>query len=1336
MNAQILLVFCIGEKGQGRLVASISKGKPDVFSGELCFRQPINFMDAADLLGGKFVYPKDIEEHGFMINQHVEEKAFLWYKNSDGSFGIHIKFSNVYVWNGKYGLGCFSVNSIRGIVEYLGRDSGDYRISLEGNFQLDEYNAALSVSLAMGGTDIPTVIALSFKKDIGLPGFIDSVSGVNDYESLPLPEAYAKPESAFGMAAVLNLTEQTFFLSGKYRAKSGAAASLLLYFSKQEEGYAWLMAAQLANFSLSDISSALEDADRFLGLDNVTATMILSNMEQEISGLREVLPVSDIGSVQKGLTFQIELELSDGFLKEALDIQGSCKLAGYIPKDKDKAITLSGHTDKVVFLQFLELTEIGIYLEKNSGDGFFSFSLKGNVGFAFPELKLSDIRAEITVEENKTDKKVILKGEVGEPIENPLGIPDTTLEQLIFYAISQKSIPNGKVQAGDKAQTTEQIYLQGGVEIADILLRARIYFVQRRPAVVDIMIDGNQKLSISAFVSKYFNFAWPDILDIQLYDGRIWYCSEEAVLDGVVYNAGFHARVNTRLFFFPEFTFFIDIDNKDELKTGVRINNAVELAFLKFYTKEANVECGPEVSLEITGHEAAFNLSTYVSIFSEEIGEVGISVKKERMEGIFRFPAYLPISGEIKFFIDDKGVSMEEFQIGQFKEMDFKLPKMEFGDGKCKIKVLSEPKIKTVPEVESKDFIMDEQRLGIIFDVTIRIKSETSFSQDGGDDVVTLPFKDLSLEVNKNDISSLTFDSFMEILGENIVDIVDKMFEQVINGEVFNDVLTEEGMKKLVKFLTIEGVSWGINELISYLVCQGLKKALADALVSALTGIGQTMWEGLGYLLMLGGLFGVVINGIYTAGKRVPDRNDDEPEKNPATPDLPEVIFQEEKLVIRWNACDRADGYYPIVSRLLTGQQEQNQTINLVLGVCKDTTYEIAGSDEESLYQASYGFEYRIKIYAWNDDGAATSEESAIYLLQRPKGLKVRYLCEKKSLYITWDKVERAGEYEVERLWYEQGVEKRETLTYAADTNEAFYDNIEPDQGIGIFVRGKAENVIGPGISIESFYLYDLQAPSDVQGYGTDDGIALEWKQVLYADRYRISCFDDSGREISVPESCETQTIICADYLQENVCYTMRIQSATEEIEGRISEEIRVLWRQLPIPEILEVICGEDGLLLFVLAADNVKYRQIVYPDGRVILLDEQQMACEWDIGENARVRIIERARQGKWSREISLKPMQTPQDMKISLQGEVLRVEWKDMGEEFVYGIEILAGDYHQKEELFEGTLWQTDISTLPDDGNGFIRVCLYAIDREDTRRRSDSAECSIDRYNSCDII
>lgn len=1339
MNAQILLVFQIGENGQGRLAADILDGKPDRFFGELSFGQTMNFMQVAELFSAKFAYPEDLGRHGFRTDQNVEGRAEVWYRISDGSFGMVVCFTED--WHGRYGAGNFGVEGITGRVEYLAKEDGKCLFSLHGKFRLGTYRADMTLSLSSGNADFPTVLSLAFmrtEEDISLPELIESISGTGSYETIPVPEDYVKPEQASGLNATLNLTNQTFLLAGNYQMKRGAEASIAIGFcaqtsdtsdgngqaanrvsgnpvqedTGQEPKYIWWMRAQLKNFRLSDISSALEGVDRFLALDDVSAAVILSNAEQEIPMTEENFFHGEIGTVHRGLTFQIDLRLCDGYLNEVLAIPDGCSISGYIPKDKEQAIVLSGHGDKITFLQFLTLTKVEIALQKNAKEKTFSFSGGGDLKLDFPKLSMPRIHVTISFEENQESERVTLSGEVGEAVDSPLGIPHTRLEQLVFTAVSES------LKQKATTEKRERIYFRGKAEIGEIEVAAIIYFADRQPVVVELVIGEEQRLSISGLVRKYFDFEWLTILDIQLYNGRIWYCIKNATIGQTEYQNGFHAQLDTKLFCLPEFTLSVDIEPGKELRAEARLKKAAELAFLKFYTKKEDREYGPQVTIQAAKGRQLFIVVTCITIFSVEMGEVRIIVGKERMEGKFCFPDNLPITGEVSFYVDENGLSLGECGIGRLPKMDFDLPKMEFGNGGCKVRVLDGISFKTVPEVKSREFIMDDFELRAAFDLTLRIKSESSFSEEGGDDFVALSFRDLELRADKEAFHEFTFDTFLEILGKNIANLVLRTAEQIITGQVFEDVLTKEGIKNIAKFLSIAGLTWAINEVVNYLVCVGMKEALAAAFVAALTGVQESLWEG----LALGGLLGVLgAGGTYTVERKAPKEDERDRQKNPQTPGAPAVFFQDEKLTVKWEACKGAQGYSPVVLR----KDPERQATNLVTGNSSHTIWEMGGSDEESLYLASYGFEYQIRIYAWNNEGSALGEETSIYLLKRPANLKIRYLCEKKSLCLTWGFVEKAEQYEVERLWHEQGGTRQEIVIYESHVKEVVYENQEPYQTIEVFVRGKAANVSGPAAESGKLYLYDLKPPEKIDGYDTDDGIRLEWTQVPYADRYRIICLDGAGREIKVSICRETQMMIEAERLEENVCYRVQIQPMNEEIEGWISKEVQVLWRFLPVPEIQELVCGEDGVMTVVLVSDNARYRQMVYPDGRVVVLDEQPLSCEWDIGEEAKVRLVDRARQGKWSEPISLQPVRPPEGVQAFIKEDILYVRWKETGDACLYGIEIVIGNDRRVEEMLAVTSWQTDISQMPPEES--VRVCLYAIDRADTRRRSVSVEVGI---------
>lgn len=1373
MNAQLLLEFTIKDKARARLSADIFDEKLDRFSGELCFNPDMDwdFKLAAELFDGKFEYPEDLENNGFKTNRNIEAKAAFRYQRLDGSYGIAVRYTQK-IWEGTYGKGKFSVVDIKGCIKYTGTDK-KYAFGLEGKFSMGEYSAGASLSL--GSTkDVPTVLKLTYEHNandadaISLPNFIDSISDSVGYNALEVPSDFTRPSSAFKLNAVLNLTEKTFFLAGKYQFESGAHASAVLYFSKQEQKYEWWMGisiqmrdssqpdssasdSTLSSFSLSDISSALEDVERFLGLKDMKATVILSSAVlkiQEIQKIQKIQQTEDIqetqgdvyiGNIEEikaGLTFRIGLSLRDGFLKEVLRIE-ECSISGHIPRDKNGEIKLCGSGKRIEFLGFLILENIIVDLKKESGKPAFSFHAEGDIRWNFEKLNLPKARMKIYMEENAQKKEVILEGEVGE-VENPLGIPATTLEELMFHASSVKYPDRDASKQQGISEKVNKFYFSGAVIIGELRLSAFIYFENRSPAVVVLKIDTEKKLSISSLADKYLGFKWTEILNIKLYDGKIWYnptgetVSADAPDSDVpdsdtpgVYSPGFHAQVYTQISFLPpvKIDIGIDTDNKKRLQAAACFQDVVKFSFIKLYTKTGNEVHGPELSIDVTRSTKTFELKSCISIFDHDTGEVSIRARKESFELTYNFPDSLPIRGELTLVFDEKGVHIEKCPIFELDMLDIQLPETDFGSlsgSQCKIQIIKPPRVRVVPDIDSHGISFTSTELILTFDFIIRLRSEMSFG-DGGEDIVTLLFKDktISLGVDEVEVSEFSFKSFAKWIGSNVERLFKDMAKDVISGEVFSEVLTEEGMKKLIKFLLIEGGTWLVNEFVSYLVCQGLEELLADALAAAMTSATEKLWEGLGYVLALGGVLCTVIGGMVTVGQKLP--NEDDPDKIPETPGIPTAWFENDMLIIEWDPCEGAEWYSPMVSRQ---PADNNERTDLVLGECKNLRLELEGRDEKDLCAASYGYTYYIKILAWNQYGTAIGGETSIYLLCRPTGINLHYLCEEKRLRITWDAVNRAEQYEVER-WYGEEEEDKETrISY---TNELTYDNLEPNRSVTIKLRGKTDGVIGPAAEPIEFYLYDLQAPSGIQAYGTDGGIVLEWAQVPYASGYHITCKENGNRDLDIPECGGTSLLIDAALLQENAGYTIGVRSMAKEIEGRLSEEVTVLWRLPPVPEIVELVCREDGLMVFVLMIDNVKSRQIVYPDGRVVVLDEQQIACEWSIEESARVRVLERARTGQWSEEISVRPLKAPQDMRLSLRDDKMCVEWKKTEENSIYGIEIWAGDCHRVEESIEGTSWQTDISKMPEEE--IIRVCLYAIDRTDTRRRSVAVEESLDR-------
>lgn len=1317
MNAQILLTFRLGDHGQGCLASSIQKGKPDIFSGVLHFAENIDFLGAAELFGGQFAYPKDLEQQGFLPAQKISSRAEVWYRISDSAFRITVSLENL--WSGNFGLGRFSVDQLKGSVSYLGNVKDVYQFSLDGTFHLSGYRAI--ASLALSNDQSQSVLSLYFDK-FSISAIVDNTVGAGAYLALPVPVNYQKPTEAVKVNAKLNLTDQTFLLQGSYQAAPGNGkepvkeefqnqnrneAQAALYFTKAPGKFTYWIGAELKNFTFTDISEALQGVDSFLGLQNAGAAVILSDMDQELTEVPSFLMIKGQRSVRRGLTFQIELEFSDSYLKKVIDLEGNCVLSGFIPQAQDEEIELSGSVETGVFLEFFKLSAVQVLIKRGGKEAErnnYLFQISGLLCLELSGLgNLPAFQALLKIERQGMYKKLLLKGGLAEGIREPLGIPKTTLDELCFY-VSTSSDAGGEEAA--------EIYFEGKATIAELQARAFILFDKRVPAVVKVEIQAQEELAISKLTEKYLDLQWPDLLDIRLTNGMIWYCKSNVTIGTETYLQGFHALVNTKIFSLPWLLLTVNI-NQGLLFASAQFTQMLDLSFISFSWEGS----GPKVSIEVGNGKSTFTLFTEVTVFTHLVGKVFITARKQYMEGVLTFPANFPLSSRVGFTWNQNGVSLNECPINGFSKMDFKIPKLNIKSGGCDFSTSKGFKFKTKPDVKSRGMLMDSEKLGVKFAVLLTVKSEAgAFSNDDSFDLV---FDNLSVSFQKDDFKSFTITTLITELGKNITSLVGSLFEQAISGQVFQDDLNEDNLKKIAKFLTMAGISWSVKKLVNYLICKQLKSMLAEAFAASLTSASESLWEGLGISLFLGGILGSMDqNGNFTTNKKAPKENKDDPKKNPGQPGVPGVCFDGNDLVVEWTPCENAKGYRPVVIRV-----EEERNTSLAVSESPITSCRIAGADEKNLYSAAYGFEYQVMIYAWNDTGAKTGPAAGIYLLKRPTGVAVRYQCETRQLSVSWNPLNKSESYvvEVER-------DGQETFSQTARQCSSSFLNFIPECQLSFRVRGARENVIGPWSLNAPLYLYDLKAPGTVTGFNTQEGITLAWEAVSHADGYRVSGQDQEGNRLPL-FSCKENTIIIEDgKLTEGRTYLFSVQAVAQWIEGKSSEAFLILRRFIPVLEILSLICGEDGILVFTFSDGTNTYIQMLSNDGIPIELGNQGAQCQWDFHENTcRGSLIEQGEIGPWSREISLIPINTPKEFALTVLGETLHGTWRQEKEEVFYGIELQGIGCQNIIEPISGTECDIDISKLQ-KGERYW-VFLYAVDSTDQRRKSNAVSASFEK-------
>lgn len=1329
MRAQILLKFSIGKQGQGCLAAEITEDRPELFTGEVLFAESPSFPEAVELLGGSMQYPQDLEKRGFDVRQTAALQAGLWLRMPDGSFGLTISFGQI--WRATYGQAEFAVTALKGQMRYAGREQGTYTYALTGEMVFAGCRAEARLSL--GSADVPTLLQLTAgsKNAFSLEALTDGITGDSGYRKIPLPDSYERPQQMFLATASLNLSEGSFLLRGEYQAaprKKGAAMLCFTANAQKKEGHAYCLMASVQGFTLADISPALQGADEFLGLSDVSAAVILANCDQTIPGLLaedegELLPA--VGSVRNGLTLQAKLRLSGTFLPGILSLKGVCMLAGYIPKENGKAVELAGRLERITFLEILTLSEVEVNLRK--GKGLFFLHMQGEIELSFEQLgKLPRFTASLTVERmQETDRgqtglwRVKLTGGLAEPLVHPLGIPGTAVEELGFTAISEE-------RSGGKEK---QLYFFGVVSVGGVSLDARILFADMKPAVVAISVAADKPISIKGLVETYTDWQWPKLLNIELSDGRIWYCRNTVTLREGQFEEGFHARVHTKISLLPTFVLSVSL-RESMLVASAQLEQPADFFFIRFSLKSADDEkvvSGPKLSIISCPSATVFTLSSDIELFSRKIANVAIEAKRDCLRGKLAFPKGFILPEELGFSLDKNGIHLDECSISGFDRLKFHIPEFKMGSPKCGLHMKEGFNLKVSPRVKSTGILMDGDTMGISYEFQLAIRSEAEAFRD--DPYVTLSFQNLSLKADKKDFKSFDFDCMIELVGKNIVSAAEKMFEQVVNGEFTGDKANQENLKKLAYLLTVEGATWAASELIDYLVCQGLKDALAKSFTAALTAAAETFWEGLGKGLgfSLGGIFLTeVAEGIFKVRKKSPGKGG----KKPVQPGTPALSFADNRLSIVWQACQGADNYLPVILR----QKENGESVGLTVGVCSSTSKEIRGTMEESPHLVTYGHTYQVQICAYNDNGMAEGPAASIYLPACPQWSSYFYDCAEETLHFAWRQIEKVTGYELELSWEAageneaggSGEEKRKVRRLAPSETAAVFLQVAAPRRVTVRLRCLADCVSGPEIQIGPWYLYDLAVPAHFRGRDEDGGIYLCWDGVEHALSYRVFCRDAAGNEISLSDTAACEILVPADKLSADAAYIFRVQALRDEIRGRLSGEVAVTHRMLPVPVIQELICKDDGCLLICFSDGTDRYTYLRSADGGIVSLGDGEALFESRISEDGlSLRLLAGARRGAWCPAVSVLPVPPPGGLEAVIADGRLSVTWQAKSD-MDYGLELVAEGWQKKAEPLQCGLWETAISALPKGRR--IYLSLYAIDRADRRRRSVAVEHSFE--------
>lgn len=1279
MNAQLTLFFEISNVGNGLLAAAITEEKPDLFAGRLSILPGQTYLDVANRFSA-VEFPADLAAYGFPAGLPAME-ALLDYRVATQWFRFRVSIAPD--WSYSFGKTVFFVRQICGTIE---KEREETHFAIEGMFGLGGMSARMSLALSNGAAH--TILKAAVEAQTALPDVIEAVAGEDAYNGLPIPAGYQKPWWAFGLEMELDLTAGSLALSGWLKGN----AALTFRYNRAENAY--FVAAALRDFQFSDITPALEGLDAFLSLRSVDAAAVLSSHTLSIEEIGEIGVIPAGTSVTRGLTFFISACFDGLYLENILELPERCVLYGTIPQDETAELTLGGEVSGLTFLNFLELYDVRFLIKKQSA---LSFTVSGGIRLTLGKTVLDFQDTCLTV----TEDLVSLKTTVFLQIGNPLGIPGITIEKLGFKA-------SADFEQGVK--TSSAWFFDGNATVGDVALYAQVLFSGTSPEVVRIAIGIDQPLRISGMISSLLGISWPNLLDIALYDGKIWYSRNNVIIGGFNYHSGLHAEVRTKIFFLPELILGVDM-NGGALMASAAFAAPIDLYFIKFTGPKG---AGPSVGICVNGKQSRFYLRTAVKILDYDVASVEISVGKSAMNGQLTFPNTRFLPRTVSFVWDSKGgFHLSENPLSGFGRQKIEIPNFKIGVGSCEAFFKKFFKFDTTFKVKAAISFQSGNSgalLTVLFAVTIQLETvATAFSGA----TVDLTFSNLPLEIHPASME-LTFENLMETVALSAVSSIQNLFGEIVSGQVFAP--KEEGgivdLEEMAKFLSVAGLQWGTREIAAFLICRGLKKAVAEAFTGAVTSVLVVyfVYEGIKYLF--GGMAGVQDDdGNYTPEGPAP-QPDPNPENNPEVPGAPRLSFSGGIFYASWERVGGAEKYQLSLRR---ADPTTGESILLVTPTRSETTYSAAGGDD-ILCGISFGYRYLAQVVAMNSTGSNTGVNSELYVLARPSGVSLYFYCEGNRLVASWNGDPNSGTYTL-TLRGSSGEEKEVTCL---TQSQAVVENLDWAGEITVFVHGVAPAVEGPHSLPASMTLHHFAAPGILGSMNYPEMVLIAWEAAGETGKVKAAVFDESGQPVTIQARFGEGSLMLAGDLSPDRRYTVRLQAIADRVEGPWSQPHSFLRQILGEPENLKVTVGESGLILLHCTYQGKPYDDAYFPDNPPIQWRDAY-AIEWESGKNtARMRLRKENAAGHWCAPVSLSPIGTPRNFVVSYRDGVVRCVWSPLEEMAAYVLRVVGPDRDMSIEVSGGTC---DIDAGAYRADTRYEFYLCAEDPADRRRCGESA-------------
>ncbi len=1195
-------------------------------------------------------------------------------------------------WSFAFGQTTMTIDALGGELHIPG-GAGATTGKLNGDFTIGGVRGL--AMLALGKTDTVISVQIEAGEQPGAAEIVNSVAGGGSWQRVDGPAGFIKPASFTRAALSVNLTKSRLLLTGEYAGDDGRryAGVALLVAPRGDGRWGYVLAGALNRWTLTDISPALSGVDAVLGIAAADAAIALSLLDGT-AGAEVAAAIPAIGGemvVMPGLNFFGRLNFAGGWLEnlaQIVSIQGAFTISGNIPPDETRPVTFKATMGDLRLLGTFAFQQAILSYTRTPAAG--QVAATNDLRVTGTIVARLDKDYSFSGDLHLTSDMASFQAATTNSVHNPLGIPGITLDALGFNLRS--AFVSGKA-TGTVTTFCGQVSFANGLTLAGF-----VGLSDGVARLVLVKLAGGStppaELSIGTLFHQTTGLDWPDVLDIVLSNGELWYVpgASAVTYQSESYVAGFHASADVTLFSLPKIRLAVEIDGdgtRKGLGASAQFAAPIDWSFIRFTgaRTQGGSTTGPFLTIDTRNGALPFTLGSSIILLGSEVGDVTIQVRRTGMTGTLTLPESAGVfrGSSLTFEWDDKGFRVKNWPLRELALPKFDLENLK-GEGACSQVILDLLPIDSRFNLDVSFSIQPPLNGPATLDITLNGTFDLAVTSGAyrNDPLLRANVVNATARIPFPSAGGYDWDK----LRDGFVGTIKQAGESIVQNLLRN-------AKNVAKLSAVAGAKWAIASAIEYLVCRGLTVEAAEAAVAvAASAESGTVAACGGATVAAGGVVASIVAGVVTNQESGPDQH----KPRPGKPGKPMLSFLVDSLRIGWPATDVGN-----TAAYAIAVEDENGNHYPVSAVTNTGTSIPASA-------LKLGRSYTVRIIAAGPGGQSDPGDPAtLYLLTAPDAPTPAF--NDPDLTVTWSPVAGAGDYAVKAL-DALGVpvpNPRVSITGMRAVVQA--QAFESGGAFKIQVQALAPDVTGPWSAAAGLTIAVLDPPKSLAAVTAGASVRITWQPVPGAAGYAGAVTNASGQAIDASIAIQGETaILSGAAIIDGAHIQVTIKAAAPNSVGRVSAPLSIVVNAIPAPVITGHLyrSGDRTLLIDYTVSGRASKLEFEILDnaGHAVTPAETRVGnghSELAMSNPAqgaytlRMRGVSGGDLTEWSASVTVDilNLEAPANVSVANRDEAFFVMWSAVPGAASYGLQVLDGDQPmnpQPSATFAGTSANVD--------------------------------------------